>query len=1101
MSLQKLNVASSPWKMHRKGQFLQFCLVALLFLMLGGRASQAATITVVNLNDSGAGSLRQAIADATSGDTIDFAVTGTITLTSGVIGINKNLIIAGPGASSLTISGNNASRIFWISLNAISDLTVMISGLTLSNGNGDNQYTGGAIYNSNCQLTVNDSVFIKNKCIGEGGAIYSTSGSSVSRALNLSNCTFTNNSAGYDGGAIHNSVNDGDSKALNVNNCTFSNNKSNYQGGAIYTSCNANKSIWTVNNCNFNNNSSTEGGALYTRCITSNNIAGIASLTVDGSTFIGNSSAISNQCRNNGSLTLAVKNSLFNGNYSSSGAALKNVVVLGKIVSTVDNSILSNNGGPDGNLGDGSAIYNYASVGGIDLTVNNSTLSNNKAKNGGAIYSYGAYQGRATLTVNNSTLNGNRAINGAGGAISSIGESSTGAILKVNNSTLSDNSASSYGGAIASGLCNSAINGSTLNGNTAPEGGAVYSARGSLTITNSTLSENTAATNGAALYSYGFNQAATATLNNCTVSDNRVSDSGGAALFSIGTDSVTTLTLRNTLLNHGYSSANLAKQGGNIVSKGYNLSNDDGGGFLTGPGDLINTDPKLDPAGLADNGGPTKTIALLAGSPAINAGQPSYTGPLTTDQRGAGFPRVQGGRLDIGALEPVMLSANNVAITEGNSGTKNLAFTVSLTQSIAQTVTVDFATANGTASAGSDYTAQSGTLSIAAGQTTAVINVPIVGDTIAESNDTLFVNLSNPINVTLKDNQIGGIIINDDIGPSLSINDVTFIEGNSGMTDATFTVTLSAPSTQTVSVNAIPYNGNAKAPADYTSGGKRLIFAPGVTTQTFSVPVKGDLLSEADETFFVVLSSSINATILRGQGIGTIRNDDAPPTVSIEDASIKEGNTGQSSAVLHLKLSAPSGQVVTVNCITSDGTAKAGVDYLATDVTVVFTTGSTDAYVRVTIIGDTADETDETFNVNLSNASEATIARGQAVGTIIDDDVAPTISISDANINEGNNGTKTLSLNVNLSAPSGQAVTVNFATADGTAHSDSDYVAQTGMLTFAAGQTSQTVSVVIKGDTLVENDESFYVFLSAAINASISKARGTGTILNDDASG
>jgi hypothetical protein len=336
----------------------------------------------------------------------------------------------------------------------------------------------------------------------------------------------------------------------------------------------------------------------------------------------------------------------------------------------------------------------------------------------------------------------------------------------------------------------------------------------------------------------------------------------------------------------------------------------------------------------------------------------------------------------------------------------------------------------------------------------------------------------------------------------LYINDITVTEGNSGTTNATFSIVLSTPNTQTVTVNAIPYNGSATSPADYTSGGIRLSFAPGETSKTFNVPVKGDLLDEINETFYVILSSPVNASIGRARGLGTITDDDAVPSISIDNVSIGEGNSGQRTAVFRLKLSSPSGQVVRVNAASSVGSATAGNDYVALAPTqIAFNTGSLYAYARVLINGDLLTEANETFFVNLSSPQNATIADNQALGTILNDDSPPALLINDVQITEGNSGTKSMTFTVTLSKPSGQTVTVNYASANGTATAGNDYIAKSGTLSFTSGQTSKTVSIVINGDVVIEGNETLFVFLSGAVNASIGRARGIGTINNDDSSG
>src|SRR6185503_11046923 len=129
-------------------------------------------------------------------------------------------------------------------------------------------------------------------------------------------------------------------------------------------------------------------------------------------------------------------------------------------------------------------------------------------------------------------------------------------------------------------------------------------------------------------------------------------------------------------------------------------------------------------------------------------------------------------------------------------------------------------------------------------------------------------------NATLADSQGLGTILNDDAAPMLSLTDVTVTEGISGTTNAVFTVSLSAPSALPVTVNYATADGTAGAGSDYASTNGLLSFAPGTTNQTITVRVNGDLLNEADETFFVTLSNPTNATIADGQGVGTINNDD-----------------------------------------------------------------------------------------------------------------------------------------------------------------------------------------------------------------------------------
>ena len=233
-----------------------------------------------------------------------------------------------------------------------------------------------------------------------------------------------------------------------------------------------------------------------------------------------------------------------------------------------------------------------------------------------------------------------------------------------------------------------------------------------------------------------------------------------------------------------------------------------------------------------------------------------------------------------GAQPVPSLSISDVTVTEGNAGTVAAVFTVSLSASSASLVTVDYATANGSATAGSDYVATSGTLTFNPGTTSQSVTVTVNGDTVVEPDETFFVNLTNPTNATLAKGQGQGTILNDDTAPpppSLSISDVTVTEGNSGTVAAVFTVSLSASSTNPVTVGYATANGSATAGSDYVATSGTLTFNPGTTALTITVTVNGDTVVEPDETFFVNLTNPTNATLAKGQGQGTILNDDTAP--------------------------------------------------------------------------------------------------------------------------------------------------------------------------------------------------------------------------------
>jgi hypothetical protein len=313
---------------------------------------------------------------------------------------------------------------------------------------------------------------------------------------------------------------------------------------------------------------------------------------------------------------------------------------------------------------------------------------------------------------------------------------------------------------------------------------------------------------------------------------------------------------------------------------------------------------------------------------------------------------------------------------------------VTLSQTSAQIITIDFATIEGTATAGSDYITNTGTLTFVPGDVIETIAVVVNGDVSEESNETFTVNLSNPEN-SLINKEIGvGVITDDDGLPSISISDTTVTEGNSGTTSALFTVTMSNPSSQTVSVDFATSAGTALAGVDYASNTGTLVFTSGQTSKTITVLINGDLTDESNETYTVTLSNPANAIIGFGTGTGTNTDDDAEPTISIGSSSVTEPDSGSTSAVFTITLSNPSSQTITVDYATSDGTATAGSDYTSSSSTLAIYPGETTKTVQVPVIGDTSSEPNETFTVTLSNPTNAVIGSGVGTGTILDNDIA-----------------------------------------------------------------------------------------------------------------
>ena len=309
--------------------------------------------------------------------------------------------------------------------------------------------------------------------------------------------------------------------------------------------------------------------------------------------------------------TLTVSNCALSGN---SGDGIGNRAFRAASLTVVNSNVSDNHC-----IGISNYVEEFAT---LTVTMRSTTVSGNSA--GGVLAQGGGviFGGSIQVTVTDCTVSGNS----FWGGIHATGLTN----LTVTNSTISGNSANTGfpGGDSGGGIYGAdLVENSTISGNSAAtSGGGIYG--GVIEIVNSTISGNSAGTSGGGIYNfpYSFNVA------NSTITGNSAPSGGG--IYNVGSVEVS-----NTILNAGASGENIFNSGGTITSIGYNLSSDDGGGYLTGPGDQINTDPLLGP--LQDNGGPTFTHALLPGSPAIDAGDPNFTPPPFYDQRGWISSRIQ----------------------------------------------------------------------------------------------------------------------------------------------------------------------------------------------------------------------------------------------------------------------------------------------------------------------------------------------------------------------------------------------------------------------------------------------------------------------------
>lgn len=736
-------------------------------LLAAGSAS-AATFTVSSLADSGPGTLRQAALDAnaTAGaDTIQFqsGLTGTITLTSGDIDLTEAVTITGPGAGLLTVSGNDASRIFDIAATAEIAENFTITNLTVTSGATDGE-DGAGIRVSEDNLTLTDVVVSGNDVLNGSGGGISVAG--YEGSLSINNSTITGNTSTIVGGGIAFMVYDGGT--LSITSSTISGNASEVYGGGI------------------------AAAAYYS-----------GTLLITGSTISGNTS----------------------GNVG--GGLTASLGCEGSVATILNTAIVNNTSG---------------------TTVDADGLG------GGA-----AFLGCAEVTIADSVVTGNVA--DPNDLSPTVGALDIG-----------------LGGGLVFYSSNTTISRTTISGNTAYAGGGVYFYYSGATLENVTIANNQAQSpagdgTGGGIYAYY----STLVMKETTVAGN-TAESGGGGIHG---DESSDLTLTNSIVANNTGDADIDFIASPTIT--YSLVETPGTTDMTGTGNLSGQDPQLAPlagnnstilAGAPGSQQTPQTFLPACDSPVIDAGDPAFTPPPATDERG--FPRVAGAEIDMGAVEvqpsTVSLSVVAQSVNE-NGGTA----TVTATRTgFDNAVSVSYTTANGTATA-ADYTPTAGILTWPQGDTTdRSFTIPITNDAIFEGNEAFSVTLSAPTcDAVLSTPSQTITILDDEATPGLSIDSVAQLEGNSGTSSMIFTVTLAPASAQTVTVNYLTSGGTATPGADYTATSGTLTFAPGVTTQTITVPIVGDTVAEPDETFLVSLSGPTGATLVAADGTGTIQNDDS----------------------------------------------------------------------------------------------------------------------------------------------------------------------------------------------------------------------------------
>jgi CSLREA domain-containing protein len=864
-------------------------------------AYEMQSILVTNTNDTGAGSLRQAITDANANpdtNAINFqsGLTGNITLLTALPDLSTSMSINGPGVNQMTVQRSTAGsppnfRIFTINIGKV----VNISGLTIANGN------QGAITNTQGTLTINNCVITGNS----GSAAVSNSGAT----LTINDSTISNNTAGgVDSEILLQGPNPSIPSFLTINNSTISGNSSTGAFGGIQnlTASNGLASAVITNSTISGNTTSSSNGVAGINCIAI--VGGTATLVVSNSTVFGNnangSSGIGGISQNQScasGCTVTVK--------------LGNTIVAGNLRSGSSPNDISGSGVTPGFV-DSSSSFNLIGTGGSGGLTNG--VNNNQV--GVANPGLGPLANNGGPTMTHALLPGSPAINAGSNAnlpadtFDLDGDANTAEPLPVDqrgvgfarivNTTVDIGAVESRGFTIAA------------TGGT-PQSTSILTAFGSpLTATVSspfgepveggivtfTAPDPNA---GPSATFPGSTATATATINNSGVATSPTLTANTSAgsynvVASMGTGLPTAsfaLTNKASTLTKVTSSLNPSQQGQPVT---FTAEVSAAGGAPTGTvqfkdgGVNIGSPQTLQPVSFFSQAS-ISTSSLTAGTHTITA---EYSGSATFNPS---TETLSGGQV---VTQP-SLTINDVSATEGDTGTKTFTFTVTLSAASNLTVTVDFATANGTtnpATAGTDYVAVTpspSTLTFSPGQTAKTITVIVNGDPSFEPSETFFVNLTNPVNTAIADNQGLGTIVNDDAqGGIISFSQSNYSVGESsgfvsvtvnrtGDTSAPATVDYATSDGTASLVPCSTANGLASSRCDFTTALGTLRFAAGETSETFTVLISQDTYVEGPETLTLNLTNLTGGAVFGANASATLMiTDDAsePATNPADDA-------------------------------------------------------------------------------------------------------------------------------------------------------------------------------------------------------------------------
>jgi len=445
---------------------------------------------------------------------------------------------------------------------------------------------------------------------------------------------------------------------------------------------------------------------------------------------------------------------------------------------------------------------------------------------------------------------------------------------------------------------------------------------------------------------------------------------------------------------------------------------------------------------------------------------------------------------------PIRVRLSDASVSEGDAqgGTALVQVTLS-SPAPAGGLRVRLATVDGTAIAGTDYVARSVLLDLPPLTSTAVVEIPLVGDAVSEPDETFVVRASDvgaSVPVQIEDGESIVIVRNDDLLPSLRLLDASVAEGDAGTTPVRLQAVLSYPAPGPVSLTLTTSAGTASAGSDYVHRSASLSIPAGASRVDLVIDVIGDIAVESNETFTVLASGVAGATVDDGSAAVTISNDDATNTLNlrISDAEIIEGASGRTAMAFSYTLSAPvTAANASFDVRTVDGSAQAGTDFDALVQTVPLALGVTSGTIVVQVVGDGVNEPDEGFELSISNPRGVIFRGSNPRGVIRNDDgvaVLPRfVGPGEVRVTEGDAGPVVARVVWSLPAPAPTGgVELDVQTVDGSARAGTDYTAvPRTTLRIEAGQNEAALEVQVLGDTAVELDEVLSVVVIAARGA------------------